>query len=152
MSTISHLGVCGVGGGGVAVGGRGLLGLGCLRGLSVGAGLLLSLRRGVQGRHGDQSVTLVLLVRWVGLLSLQVQRRFTVTKDNLMSRMVSEDRANTWLELLIQHTCTCIVYDITKGLVRTASDWLFMRNNKLIPLDSSSLWLAVAIQPSLVCR
>lgn len=71
MSTISHLGVCGVGRGGVAVGGRGLRGLGCLRGLSVGAGLLLRLWWRVEGGHGDQSVPLVLLVHWVGLLSLQ---------------------------------------------------------------------------------
>lgn len=75
MSTISHLGVCGVGSGGVAVGRGRLLGLGCLRGLSVGAGLLLGLWWGVEGGHGDQSVALVLLVHWVGLLSLRVQHR-----------------------------------------------------------------------------
>lgn len=76
MSTTSHLGVCSVGSVGVAVGGGGLLGLGCLRRLSVGAGLLLSLWWRVEGGHGDQRVALVLLVHWLGLLSLQVQHGF----------------------------------------------------------------------------
>lgn len=82
LSTISHLGVCGVGSGRVAIGGRRVLGLGCLRGLSVGAGLLLSLWWRVERGHGDQSVALVLLIHWMGLLSLQVQHKFKVTNDN----------------------------------------------------------------------
>ena len=57
----------------MAVGGRRGLGLGRLGGLSVYAGLLLGLWRGVEGGHGDESVSLVLLIGWMGLLRLQVQ-------------------------------------------------------------------------------
>lgn len=74
VSTISQLSVCSLGGG-VAVGGRGRLGLGRLWGLSVYTGFLLGFWRGVEWGHRYKSVPLVLRIHCIGLLCLQTQHK-----------------------------------------------------------------------------
>lgn len=67
--TVSHLCVCCVAGG-VAVGRGGRLGLDRLRGLSIYAGLLRGFWWWVEGCNRHKSVTLVLLVHWIGFFCL----------------------------------------------------------------------------------